>query len=120
MAFLDWMKRGKQPENGRTAERAIAAIWRPAPYLERSSGDMVQPCIGWSEKGYHAGLVVKPKDGESVTQWGAPLADRQQAMAEAHSVFSGWVESREAQMDAKSQPKDDVKKARRPSPSWER
>ena len=118
MAFLDWTKRRREPENARTSEPRIAVIWQPAPYLERCSGDLVQPCVGWSEKGYHAGLVVKPRNGEQITQWCAPSADKRQAMAEAYSAFTGWVEARETQIDAKQQPA--VRKGRRPAPSWER
>jgi hypothetical protein len=107
MAFLDWMKthrnKGAQSERGERqndiSQAGIRPIWQPEPYRVRSSGYLVQPCVGWSEKGYHAGLLVKSPQGEAITQWCPAVASKGRATAEAHSAFSGWLESHEAHLD---------------------
>lgn len=117
MAFLDWTK------NGRVAlrvNREVRAVWMGGVYTHRASGYSAEPCVGMSDKGYHAGLIVIQPNGDASTQWAGPVVRRDHAMAEAHSAFAGWVESHEAQMDAKRQPGRAADKIRRPAPSWER
>lgn len=123
MGFLDWIKRrerdrvpseNKPDDVGR--KHTISPIWQPAPYKAHSSGYLVQPCVGWSEKGYHPGLVTKAPGAEPKTQWGAATPTYKRALAESHSAFAGWLESHEAEMDNARRSGT----ARRRGPSMER
>lgn len=107
MGLLDWVKRrGKsenafespQPERG---AQEISAFWLPAPYKVPSSGYLVQPCVGWSEKGYHPGLTVAAPGGDAVTSWGEQFKEKGHAKAAAYSAFTGWLGSHEAEMDSR-------------------
>lgn len=114
MGLLDWVKRRGMPDS-REPDKApdinnvpglgISPIWQPEPYKERSSRYLVQPCVGWSEKGYHAGLAVAAPNGETATHWGAASPNKSRAMCEAYSAFSGWLENHEARLDHAKEPR---------------
>jgi hypothetical protein len=112
MAFLDWIK---GPEHAYQANHGKKTIWKGTPYSDKASGYLVQPCLGLSEKGYHAGLTFTHKDGEGKTTWHRPLQRRDQAMQECYSSFNEWVQNHQSHLNEK--PRGNV---RRMSPSWER
>ena len=126
MGLLDWLKRGDRPEGALkpvmpvVETQNISPIWLPAPYTDRSSGYRVQPCVGWSEKGYHPGLTVAPPGEEGVTSWGEPFGEQRHALAASYSAFSGWIESHEAQRDERDRSDRAGRERKKDAAAWER
>jgi hypothetical protein len=111
MGFLDWMKRESNP--------AVRTLWQSGPYKDQA-GNSVQACLGMSDKGYHAGLMLTSPDGAIKTTWHKPMERRDHAMEKSQTGFIEWVENHEAHMDANKQREIAANKLRRPAPSWER
>jgi hypothetical protein len=124
MGILDWIKVRQRADrkvgDSGALNAEISPLWQPGPYKVESSGFLVQPNVGWSDKGYHPGLTILPPKGKAETHWGSAVPDKRQALVEANSAFSGWIEAHEAETDAKERRKNNNVKNRRETPSWER